>query len=149
MIRKVLLRNNEYLYLELARIIYNYYIIPARLFIIGGKEIRLHEGTIQGDPTVMVTYAIGLKPFLDDLQNIIRGAKHLAFNDDLTDAVKLHQIKSWWSWWSWCRWSSTTQRTKIRLLFKTIKMLHHCKISIRTNYAKELLSRTNINISVS
>ena len=58
--RKVLLHNTEYICPELATLIYNCYIIPARLFIIGGKELRSREGTTQGDPTVIETYAIGL-----------------------------------------------------------------------------------------
>ena len=37
--RKVLLHNTEYLCPQ-SVFIYNCYVIPARLFIIGGKEIR-------------------------------------------------------------------------------------------------------------
>ena len=94
--RKVLLHNTEYICPELATFIYNCYIIPARLFIIGGKELRLREGTTQGVPTAMATYAIGLTPLLDDLQRFGNETKHVAFADDLTGAGKLIQIKSWW-----------------------------------------------------
>ena len=94
--RKVLLHNTEYICPELATFIYNCYIIPARLFITGGKELRSREGTTQGDPTAMVTYAIGLTPLLDDLQRFGNETKHVAFADDLTGAGKLIQIKSWW-----------------------------------------------------
>ena len=38
--RKALLHNTEYLCPELATFIYNCYIIPARLFILGGNEIE-------------------------------------------------------------------------------------------------------------
>ena len=53
--RKVLLHNTEYLCPELATFIYNCYVIPARLFIIGGKEIKSLEGTTRGDSTAMAT----------------------------------------------------------------------------------------------
>ena len=39
--------------------IYNCYNVPARLFIIDGKEISSCEDTTQGDPTAMTTYALG------------------------------------------------------------------------------------------
>ena len=70
--------------------------IPARLFVKSGNEIRSREGTTQGDPTSMATYAIGLTPLLDNLQSISSGIEHVAFADDLTGAGKSHQIKSWW-----------------------------------------------------
>ena len=44
----------------------------------------------------MVTPATGLTPFLDDLQSISSGTKHVAFTDDLADVGKSHHIKSWW-----------------------------------------------------
>ena len=37
---------------------------PARLFIIGGKELKSSEGTTQGDPLVMSLYAISLQPLV-------------------------------------------------------------------------------------
>ena len=60
-----------------------------------GKELRLREGTTQGDPTVMAAYALGLSPLLDHLQSIKRSVKHVAFADDLTGAGKLKEIKIW------------------------------------------------------
>ena len=46
-IRKVLLHNAEYVRPELASLICKCFIISARLFIIGGQEIRSREGTTQ------------------------------------------------------------------------------------------------------
>ena len=90
--RKVLLHSTKYLFPELATFIYNCYVIPARLSIMGGKEIRFHERTTQGDPTAMAVCAIELT-HLDNLPSI---SKHAVFADDLTGARKLHQKKSWW-----------------------------------------------------
>ena len=43
--RKALLHNIEYLCPVIATFVYNWYTKAARLFIIGGKEWRLREGT--------------------------------------------------------------------------------------------------------
>ena len=70
--------------------------VSARLFIIGGKELKSHEGTTQGYPTAMAEYALGLTPLFDDLQSVKRSVKHVAFEDDLTGAAKLEELKIWW-----------------------------------------------------
>ena len=89
---KALLHNIEYL----CPFLYNCYAISARLFIIGGKELRSREGTTQGDPTAMAAYALGLTPLLDHLKSVKRSVKHVAFADDQTGAGKLKEIKIWW-----------------------------------------------------
>ena len=43
--RKALIHNTEYLRPAIATFLYNCYAIFARLFIIGGKELRSHKGT--------------------------------------------------------------------------------------------------------
>ena len=99
--REVLLNNTECWSPELATFIYNCCIIPATLFNKGDKEIKSLEGTTQGDPTVMVTYAkyaIWLTPSTDDLQSLSCVTNHAAFADDLTSAEMLNQIKSWWEY---------------------------------------------------
>jgi hypothetical protein len=94
--RQTLLHNIEYICPSIASFIYNCYIIPARLFIMGGKELKSLEGTTQGDPTAMATYALGLTPMLNDLSIIDSRTKHVAFADDLTGAGKLNEIITWW-----------------------------------------------------
>ena len=94
--RKALLHNIEYLCPAIAKFFYNCYAISARLFIIGGKELRSREGTTQGDPTAMAAYALGLTPLLDHLKSVKRSVKHVAFADDQTGAGKLKEIKIWW-----------------------------------------------------
>ena len=94
--RKVLLHNIKYLCPVIATYIYNCYAISARLFIIGGKKLRSHKGTTQGDPTTMAAYTLGLTPLLDHIQSFKRSVKHVAFTDHLTGAGKLEEIKIWW-----------------------------------------------------
>ena len=40
------------------------YNIPARLFVLGGKELLSHEGITQGDTSAMAVYGIALAPLL-------------------------------------------------------------------------------------
>ena len=65
--RKMLLHNIQYICPATYTFVYNCYHVHARLFIIGGKEISSREGTTQGDPTAMATYALGLVPLIDVL----------------------------------------------------------------------------------
>ena len=48
----------------IAAYIINTYTHPARLFIIGSKEIASAEGTTQGDPLAMAFYAISTLPVI-------------------------------------------------------------------------------------
>ena len=43
---------------------YNCYAVHARLFVLGGGELRSKEGTTQGDPPSMAFYALGSLPLL-------------------------------------------------------------------------------------
>ncbi|CAM1302011.1 Uncharacterised protein r2_g1186 [Pycnogonum litorale] len=79
----------------------NCYLAPARLFIIGGKEIISQEGVTQGDPMAMAIYALGLSPLISmltahsgDHSNSI--PKVVAYADDLTAAGKLPDLRTWW-----------------------------------------------------
>ena len=94
--RKALLRNIEYFCPAIATFLYNCYAISARRCVIDGKELRLREGTTQGDPTAMAEYALGVTPLLFHLQSVKRSVKHVAFANDLTGAGKLEEIKIWW-----------------------------------------------------
>ena len=69
------------------------------MFIIGGKEISSREGTTQGDPTAMATYALGLVPLINKLLDIEveNRPKMVAFADDLTGAGSLKQLQNWWN----------------------------------------------------
>ena len=83
-----------------SQYVINCYSCPARLFIIGGKEIASKEGTTQGDPLAMAIYAIGLTPLLEMLVHILidteDNTKMVAFADDLTGVGGLRTLKDWW-----------------------------------------------------
>ena len=49
----------------------NCYNVLPRLLLFGGKELLFHEGTTQGDPTVMAIYGIVLTPLLKCLATVI------------------------------------------------------------------------------
>ena len=77
----------------------NCYNVPARLFVPGGKELQSHEGTTQGDPTVMAIYVIALTPLLKHLATFYpdRDLKMVAFVDDLISTGKFLKLRSWWN----------------------------------------------------
>ena len=75
----------------------NCYNVLPRLLLFGGKELLFHEGTTQGDPTVMAIYGIALTPLLKCLATCYpeRDLKMVAFADDLTRAGGLLKLRSW------------------------------------------------------
>ena len=42
----------------------NTYRAPARLFVLGGMELKSSEATTHGDPLAMSLYAIGIQPLI-------------------------------------------------------------------------------------
>ena len=74
---------------------FNCYATQARLFVVGGKEIKSREGTTQGDPPSMAFYALGLMPLLWSLSDSAREDKQVAYADDLTGGGKLRHLRSW------------------------------------------------------
>ena len=93
--RKAILHNVRILCPILACYVNNCYRLPARLFVVGGREIQSCEGTTQGDPLGMAIYAIGLTPLLDQLAFQTR-AQMVAFADDLTAATTIRGLFQWW-----------------------------------------------------
>ena len=69
----------------MACYVINCYRVHARLFIIGGKELKSREGTTQGDPLGMAVYAIVLEMMLKITND---NDKMVAFADDLTAVGK-------------------------------------------------------------
>ena len=58
--RKAFLNNVKIVCPSLATFTTNCYSFPSRLFVIGGGEIALSEGTIRGDPIAGLVYAIAI-----------------------------------------------------------------------------------------
>ena len=76
--------------------VFNCYSTSARLFVIGGIELRSEEGTTQGDPSAMATYALALVPLMNILHQIENAALEVAFADDITGAGSLEKLLTWW-----------------------------------------------------
>ena len=68
---------------------------PARLFVIGGKELQSSEGTTQGDPLAISLYAVSLQPLIPRL-TIASRAKQCWCADDATGSRSLDGLKKWW-----------------------------------------------------
>ena len=69
--RKAMLNNILMVCPIISNYITNSYTFNSRLFIIGGKEIRSKEGTTQGDPTSMGSYALNITPIIQFLHAFI------------------------------------------------------------------------------
>ena len=105
--RSAMLKNIERICPAAYIYAYNCYAAHARLFVLGGKEIRSMEGTTQGDPPSMAFYAIGLLPLIWCLAEPAEPAelaepaepedhsKQAAYADDLTGGGKLANVKQW------------------------------------------------------
>ena len=96
--RKAMLHNIKYLCPEMATYVTNCYKVPSRLFVAGGVEISSSEGTTQGDPSAMPSYAIGILPFLSLIKPEIQPEKmkQVAYADDLAGGSKLETLREWW-----------------------------------------------------
>ena len=62
--RKELLHNISFLCPTISTFVTNCYATPARLFLIGGSEVKSTEGTTQWDPVGMAIYALGITPLI-------------------------------------------------------------------------------------
>ena len=94
---EALIHNIKYICPEIATYVCNCYTIPARLFVIGGLELKSQERTTQGYPLGMAIYALVVTPMLNILLFGI-GNKHnrmVAFADDITAAGTI-ALKQWW-----------------------------------------------------
>ena len=78
----------------------NCYLVPARLFILGNKDIKSKEGTTQGDQTAMAAYALGVAPLIHFLHKYVsmnnHRCKEVTFADDFTRTGKIEGIRSYW-----------------------------------------------------
>ena len=99
--RKVMLHNLKFICPVIAIYVSKCYMCHARFFIISGGELISKEGTKQGEPTSMRTYALGILPLLQFLLNFISvnelNAKEVAFVDGYLRMVtgELSSIKDY------------------------------------------------------
>ena len=78
----------------------NFYNSQARLFVIGGKEIRSCEGTTQGGPESMAIYALGTVPLLNTIiksQPNKEAVKQVAYADDAIGGGSIEKLRLWWN----------------------------------------------------
>ena len=98
--RKVFLHNISILCPAISTFVTNYHATPARLFVIGGSEIKFNEGTTQGDRVAMAIYALGITPFImmmvEFMSTKCDDIKMVAFVDDFSAAGKLKSLLQWW-----------------------------------------------------
>ena len=90
--RAAALNNIRVLCPLIATYVTNTYRVPARLFVVGGSELKSAEGTTQGDPLAMSMYAISLQPLISLLHNRST-AKQCWFADAATGAGPLEKKK--------------------------------------------------------
>ena len=139
--RKALLHNVKVLCPIFACYVNNCYRSPARLFVIGGIELKSNEGTTQGDPIGMAVYAIGITPLLNMLLSTIADIQDqmAAFADDITSVGKLLSLRQWW-----------TQITNIGPHFGYFPQPTKSWLIVKENHyeeAKAVFEGTNIQIS--
>ena len=84
--RNVFMHNIKIICPEIATFVINCYQRPARLFVVGGLEIKSLEETTQGDPTAMPVYAVGIIPLMlaagEPLNVSEEKARQSAYADD-------------------------------------------------------------------
>ncbi|PFX27076.1 hypothetical protein AWC38_SpisGene8223 [Stylophora pistillata] len=93
--RSAALHNTRILCPTIATYTINTYRQPARLFVIGGQELRSAEGTTQGDRIDMSLYAISLQPRITRLQ-LSSETKQGWCADDATGSGSVDDVKKWW-----------------------------------------------------
>ena len=84
----------------LSTFVSNCYLVPARPFILGDKEIKCKEGITQGDPTVMAVYALGMTSLIHFFHEYVSKNNHrcqeVAFVDDVTITRKIERMRLYW-----------------------------------------------------
>ena len=93
--RAAALHNIRILCPSIATYAINTYREPARLFIVGGQELKSSEGATQGDPLAMSLYAISLQPLITRLQ-VKSAASQCWYADDASGCGSLGDVKTWW-----------------------------------------------------
>ena len=97
--RKIFLHNISFFCPAISAFVTNCFVIPARLFVIVGTEIRLNEGTTQADPVSMAIYALVITTLIMMMTELVttkcEKKKMVAFVDDFSAAEKLKSLLQW------------------------------------------------------
>ena len=99
--RKAALQNIKELCPPFHQYLLNTYQKPAKLVITDLTKqdyIMSEEGCTQGDVTAMALYALGIKPLIKRLGDVIdsKKCKQSWYADDSSSAGELNEIKKWW-----------------------------------------------------
>ena len=78
----------------ISTILINTYRESSDLFL-GGDTLLSQEGTTQGDPLAMSTYALSTRPLIDALK-CDNSTKQIWYADDATAAGSSSALKQWW-----------------------------------------------------
>ena len=81
---------------EISSYIINTYRSPSRLFISGGGEISSQEGTTQGDPLAMPSYAININHMISSLRASIPQVKQVWLADDSAGGGSIETLYQWY-----------------------------------------------------
>ena len=113
--------------------LFNTYQLPAKLIINDtngtSDELLSDEGSTQGDVPAMAMYAIGTKPLVDKLGEVVDPAncKQVWFADDSSSAGKIVDIKKWWDtlYTIGPKYGYFPKPSKTIMIVKTPEMLDH------------------------
>ena len=99
--RMVFLHNSSILCPAISTFVTNGYATAARLFVIGGSEIKSTEWTTLGDPVAMAIYALGINPLVMMMVELVSkkcdDIKMVAFADDFGAAGELKSLLQLWT----------------------------------------------------
>ena len=90
--RQVALHNIQRICPSLSTILINTYRAPTELFV-DGDTILSQEGTTQGDPLAMPTYALATIPLIQKLEG---NHRQVWYADDAAAVGKILDLRDWW-----------------------------------------------------
>ena len=73
----------------------NTYRAPSELFV-DGDVLLSQEGTTQGNPLVMLMYAVATIPLIRKLKDSVNEVYLMWYADNASGAGKLHELREWW-----------------------------------------------------
>ena len=130
----VALHNIQFTCPKLSTVLYNTYRAPSDLYI--DEVILSQEGTTQGDPLAMPTYALATIPLIDQLPHNIT---QIWYTDDACAIGSVADLHAWWN-------ELTTRGQKYAYRVNAIKTWLVIKESVMSE-ASKIFSGTAVNIT--